>query len=32
MNNFKTAANVKAAGIVATVPMNVMIVGAGRKF
>jgi|tagenome__1003787_1003787.scaffolds.fasta_scaffold18971458_1 hypothetical protein len=32
MKNVKNAAYVKAAGVAATVPMIVMIVGAGRKF
>jgi hypothetical protein len=32
MNNLKTAAFIKAAGIAAAVPMIVMIVGAGRKW
>ena len=32
MNNIKTTAYVRAAGIAAAVPMIVMIVGAGRKF
>ena len=32
MSNIKTTAYLKAAGLAATVPMIVMIVGAGRKF